>query len=260
MWVEDGRLLGRLVPPPAVCTRGTVSAAALAFFVDVVAGVAIDTDTDAWAFTSELSVRAPLAPPPAAIDGCAVILRGGKRSITCEVPMVVDGAEWGGCFIGFARVPWREGDPPKIVFDPDAAGRRPPVPPLDEPLRAAAGFTSLDPSAGVVGVELRPDLLNPAGALQGAMVAGLAEAAAEDLADHHRALGTDLHVVTELEVRYLAQNRTSPIRSRARFVGSPSEGLIRVDLVDDGGRGRLTTSALARVRPAPAPASASASA
>ena len=84
------------------------------------------------------------------------------------------------------------------------------------------------------------------------MVAGLAETAAEDLADHLRLLDTDRHVVTEIEMRFLAQNRVTPIVSSAWVVGPPSGGLIRVDLVDDGGRGRLTTSVLMRVQPAPA--------
>ena len=47
------------------------------------------------------------------------------------------------------------------------------------------------------------------------MVAGLAETAAEDLADHLRLLGTDRHVVTEIEMRFLAQNRVTPIVSSA---------------------------------------------
>ena len=76
------------------------------------------------------------------------------------------------------------------------------------------------------------------------MVAGLAETAAEDLADHLRLLGTDRHVVTEIEIRFLAQNRVSPIVSSAWPAGRPEDGLIRVDLVDDGGSGRLTTSVL----------------
>ena len=56
------------------------------------------------------------------------------------------------------------------------------------------------------------------------MVAGLAETAAEDLADHLRLLGTDRHVVTEIEMRFLAQNRSSPIVSSAWVVGPPSAG------------------------------------
>jgi acyl-coenzyme A thioesterase PaaI-like protein len=122
---------------------------------------------------------------------------------------------------------------------------------LDAPLRVVAGFRTVDASCGVVSAELRSNLLNPAGAMQGGMVAGLAEAAAEDLADHLRLAGTARHVVTELDVRYLAQARVSPIVTRAWAVGSPADGLVRVDLVDDGGTGRITTSVLARVRPAP---------
>ena len=52
---------------------------------------------------------------------------------------------------------------------------------LDKPLREEAGVEVLDASAGVVG-EVVPELLNPAGTLQGAMVALVAEAAAEELA------------------------------------------------------------------------------
>ena len=129
--------------------------------------------------------------------------------------------------------------------------RRMASPPLQEPLRAAARYRSLDPALGIVSVDLDADLLNPAGTLQGAMVAGLAETAAEDLADHLRLLGTDRHVVTEIEIRFLAQNRVSPIVSSAWVVGPPSAGTIRVDLVDDGGTGRLTTSVVLRVHPAP---------
>jgi acyl-coenzyme A thioesterase PaaI-like protein len=137
----------------------------------------------------------------------------------------------------------------KPEFDKGSVARRVSAPPIEVPLREAAGFRSLDPSTGVVAVDLRPELLNPAGALQGAMVAGLAEAAAEDLADHARLLGTARHAVTELEVRYLAQNRVTPIATTARVIDAAG-GLVRVDLHDDGGRGRLTSSVLARVRPA----------
>ena len=110
--------------------------------------------------------------------------------------------------------------------------------PLHQPLRVAGGFRAVDPSHGVVTAALQPELLNPAGAMQGAMVAGLAETAAEDFADHHRLLGADRHVVTELDVRYLAQNRVTPIASRAWSVGAAADGLVRIDLVDDDGAGR----------------------
>jgi hypothetical protein len=86
--------------------------------------------------------------------------------------------------------------------------------------------------------------------MQGAVVAGLIETAAEDFADAVLG-GTQPHVVIEMEVRYLAQNRVAPIVSSARFVGPPSEGRVRVDLFDDNGAGKLTTAAVVRVAPAP---------
>jgi acyl-coenzyme A thioesterase PaaI-like protein len=248
--LDGEHFVGILHPPPALCERGVVPAAAIVYLTDVVTGVPVDQDPDAWLFTSELSVRAPLARPPASIESWSTTLRAGRRSVTCEAPLLVDGVEWGSCFAGFSRVPRREGES-KIEIDTAGVVARGTPPPLDMPLRAAAGFETLDSARGVVTADLRFDLLNPAGALQGAMVAGLAEAAAEDLADHHRALGTDRHVVTEMEIRYLAQNRVSPIVTEARFVGPPSEGLVRVNLIDDGARGRLGSAILARVRPAP---------
>ena len=248
--LEDGQLVGHLSSPPEIAARGAVSMAAVAFLIDVVGGMTIDNDPTNWAFTSDLVIRLPLAPAPVSVDTRAVILRNGARSAICEMPLMVDGEEWGSSLISFAKVARREGDPVKPPFDAHAAVTRMPTEPLKETLRAAAGFVSRNRSQGIVAAELRTELLNPAGAMQGAVVAGLIEAAAEDLADEQ--LGGDRpYVVTEMEVRFLAQNRQSPIVSAARFVGAPSDGLIRVDLFDDDGKGRLTAAAVVRVAPAP---------
>ena len=244
--LDGDQLVGHLVSPSQIATRGAVSVAAVAFLIDVVGGMTIDVDPTCWAFTSDLSIRLPLAPAPAMVDTRLTVLRNGARSAACEIDLLVDGVEWGSSIISFAKVARRDGDPVKPPFDAKAAVTRMPAVPLDEPLRSAAGFVSIDPARGVVQADLREELLNPAGAMQGAVVAGLVETAAEDLAD--AVLGGDrAHVVTDMEVRFLAQNRQAPIASSARFVGPPSDGLIRVDLVDDGGRGRLTTAGVVRI-------------
>jgi acyl-coenzyme A thioesterase PaaI-like protein len=248
--LEDGQLVGHLHSPPEIAARGAVSVAAVAFLIDVVGGLTIDNDPTIWAFTSDLIIRLPLAPAPESVDTRAVILRNGARSAICEMPLTVGGEEWGSSLISFAKVPRREGDPVKLPFDAHAATTRMPTEPLKESLRDAAGFVSRDRSHGVVASELRTELLNPAGAMQGAVVAGLIEAAAEDLADER--LGGDRpYVVTEMEVRFLAQNRHAPIVSAARFVGDPADGLMRIDLLDDNGTGKLTTAAVVRVAPGP---------
>lgn len=248
--LDADQLVGHLVSPPEIAARGAVSMAAVAFLIDVVGGMTIDNDPTNWAFTSDLIIRLPLAPAPDSVDTRAVILRNGARSAICEMPLTVDGEEWGSSLISFAKVPRRDGDPAKPPFDAHAAVTRMPTVPLNETLRDAAGFVSRDRSQGIVASELRTELLNPAGAMQGAVVAGLIEASAEDLADSQ--LGGDRpFVVTEMEVRFLAQNRRASIVSAARFVGNAADGLIRVDLVDDDGKGKLTTAAVVRVSPGP---------
>jgi acyl-coenzyme A thioesterase PaaI-like protein len=244
--LDNGQLVGHLSSPRAIASRGAASMAAVAFLIDVVGGMTIDTDPSCWAFTSDLSIRLPRAIAPVSIETRAVILRNGGRSAVCEMPLVVDGVEWGSSLISFAKVSRRDGDPVKPPFDAHSAVTRMPLVPLDETLRSAAGFISRDRSRGEVAAELQTELLNPAGAMQGAVVAGLIEAAAEDLADELLG-GAHPYVVIEMEVRFLAQNRIAPIVSSARFVGVPSDGLVRVDLIDDDGRGRLTTSAVVRV-------------
>jgi acyl-coenzyme A thioesterase PaaI-like protein len=56
-------------------------------------------------------------------------------------------------------------------------------------LREEAGIEVIDAAEGVVQVEVTPGLRNPAGTLQGAMVALLAEAAAPPLRAQQHARG-----------------------------------------------------------------------
>ena len=248
--LRDGIMVGDVRSLPATLVHGALRVSAVVFFVDAVAGIAIDTDPEMWAFTSDLSVRLPVVPAPERIVGRADVLRVGRRSATVAVPLQLPGGEDLGLgLVGFARVARREGDPPKPDIDRMGlaevwAG----VAPLDVPLREAAGVRVLDAASGEVELALKPDLLNPAGALQGAMVALVAEAAAEELAT---AAAGSPQVVTDIDVRYLAQSRQGPIRSRSRFIGPPSDGSIAVDLVDVT-LDKLVTTVTLRTHPAPA--------
>jgi len=246
----DGDVLGgELIHVPAMAENGSMPIAALVFLVDAVAGVSIDTDPDAWAFTADLSVRLVAPMPSSTIDATTTILRNGARSAIARVDLAADGAPIGTSISTFSRVARRPTDPPKPPFDVASTISRLRVDPLDTTLRAACGFVEGAAPGVVIGM-LRPDLLNPAGAMQGAIVAALAECAATDLADAHRAMDVDHHAVVDIDVRYLAQNRADPIVATASFVGPSSGGMIAVDLVDDGGRGRRTTTVIARMAPA----------
>jgi acyl-coenzyme A thioesterase PaaI-like protein len=244
---EGGRLVLDLEPQAEALQHGVVRASVLSFVVDAVAGIAIDDDPDAWWLTSDLSVRTRPEPATTVISGVSRVLRHGGRSVTCAVELTAgDGSLVGAGAAGFARVRRREGDPPKPLVTPDDAvqifrGRAT----LSLPLREEAGIQTVDAAAGVVEVDLTAELLNPAGTMQGAMVALVAEAAAEDLAAD-RADGPV--VVTDLDLRYLARTGAGPVRTRSRLLGDRPDSPIEVHLVDES-TGTLTTLVYARAVP-----------
>lgn len=247
---DEGDLVAHLTTMPATTVEGALRASVVVYLVDVAAGIQVDTDPEAWTFTSDLSLRLPRAAAPPRLDARTTVLRGGRRSVTADVALTDEtGAPWGWSTIGFTRVPRRPGDPPKPTVDPadlSAAWER--IPLLDEPLRAAVDIRVLEPSRGEAEIDVRPDLTNPAGALQGAMVALVVESAAEELASHRAGAP---RFVTELDLRFLGQGRVGPVRSRAWFIGPPDDEVIRVELRDAGADDKLLTTALARTRPLP---------
>ena len=96
-------------------------------------------------------------------------------------------------------------------------------------------------------MQVTPELRNPAGTLQGAMVALFAEAAAEELASARFDMDA---VVTELDLRYLAQTAEGPVQSVCTLLGDGPDAPIQVEL-SDRSSGRLTTLAYARTATIP---------
>jgi acyl-coenzyme A thioesterase PaaI-like protein len=233
----------------AVLHHGALRLSVLTFLVDVSAGVTLDTDPDSWTFTTDLSLRMPVRPAPGRVTASTTILRQGRRSAHGLVEVVDDqkrlvatGA------IGFAHVPRKSEDPPKPLVTPQLMAQRfTGLERLSSPLREEAGIVPIDRAKGVVEMAVRPEVCNPAGTLQGAMVALVAESAAEDLAT---ALAGQPVVVTELDIRYLAQAKVGPVRTESRLLGKSPHDPVEVRLTDVG-TGRLSTLVYARAIPAP---------
>lgn len=246
---HDGEFRLSLHPRAELLHHGALRASIVAFLIDVAAGVILDDDPAAWMLTSDMSVRMRPIPAPAFLSTRTTILRRGRRSATASVDLVTDqGEPVATGAIGFARVQRREVDPVKppaspgrmsVMFD----GSRT----LDRPLREEAGIVVLDPVAGALEMQVTPELRNPAGTLQGAMVALFAEAAAEELAT---ARFNTAAVVTELDLRYLAQTGEGPVRSECTLLGDGPDAPIQVEL-SDRSTGRLTTLVYARTATIP---------
>jgi acyl-coenzyme A thioesterase PaaI-like protein len=245
---DDDLILG-LVPGPITCDGGAVRISVLALIADIVGGWYADLHAgEDWIFTTDLSIVAPARPAPRRVSATGRALRIGKGTAMTEVAVVDEtGRSFAHSQLGFVRMPRRPGDPDK----PGKAQQRQQwtvQPSITEPVAVAAGCRVTDPASGRVEVELTDELRNPAGAMQGAMVALVGEVSAAALSAH--LLGRP-RVVTELHVRFLAMGRVGPIVAEAWPIGDPADGSVRVELRDTGSEGRLMTAVLARTDNAP---------
>jgi len=116
---------------------------------------------------------------------------------------------------------------------------------LDRPILEALPVAVVDAAAGHLSVDVRPYLFNSFRAVQGGVIALLAEAAgAEALGAAHGVDGSGF-VVTDLQIAYLALGRVGPVMTSARVLGSGADGptVAVVELRDHGAEGRLMTVA-----------------
>ncbi len=247
--VEEGDLVLELTPQRESLHHGVVRASVLSFIIDVVAGIPLDQDPDVWTLTSDMSVRMRPMPAPERIDATNIIVRQGRRTGTCLVELRTDrGEPIATGAIGFTKIPRKATDPPKpnvpighipvLFHDPGS---------LTWPLREEAGIEVIHAADGVVQVEVTSALRNPAGTLQGAMVALVAEAAAEDL------LATRFEtpvVVTDLDLRYLRRTEMGPVRTQSRLLGTGVDAPVLVELTDTS-TDQITTLVFARAVAAP---------
>jgi acyl-coenzyme A thioesterase PaaI-like protein len=189
-------------------------------------------------------VRMRCVTAPRLITAINQVIRRGRRSVTCTVELTDgDGASFAAGAIGFASIPRKETDPPKPPVALEAAPELfADLPGLTRPLREEAGIEVIDAENGVVQVEVTPALRNPVGTLQGAMVALLAEAAAEELLAART--GTPV-VITDLDLRYLAQAPIGPVRATARALDDTLLPAVEISLVDTS-TDTLTTLVYAR--------------
>ena len=239
-----------LEPYANICHHGTVRLAVLAAAIDIVGSLNTrEIAGNLPAHTSDLSVRAPSRCVPAMIVARRKLLRVGRRVITTGVEL-----EAGDRSFAYGETNFTLGVSARARGDDLVKRGMPEVidsVPLLRPLHEEVGIEVVDAAKGCVQVEMREVLCNPGGgAMQGALVALLCEVSAESLAEAAHGVP---QILTELDLRYLAATRVGPIVSRACWIGTPEEGMIRVELRDRGTGDRVTATALLRCRSAPAP-------
>ena len=204
---------------------GGVRVGVLATLVDVVGGaVAARVLRPDWLATADLAVRrtGPVCGPW--VEARGSVVRRGRTTLVIEALVVsvdddgraveLDGAPadpvaWAS--MTFAVLPARNPSssvqsaddlPMRWAFDGGA---------LDGPVLDALPVEVLDGPAGTVSVPVRPYLRNSFGALQGGVIAMVAEAAGAEALGAAAGGDASSVVVTDLQIAYLALGRVGPV-------------------------------------------------
>lgn len=240
--------------PQVASADGGVRAGVLATLVDVVGGmVAARVLCPERLATADLCLQVVGPVTGAWVEARASVLRRGRTTMVLEVLVVAanegigdrrpgepEPVAWS--TITFAVLP---GDP--TASPPQATELRSQwefsSDGLDVPVLQALGVTVVDPPSGRLSVPVRSYLHNSFQAVQGGVMAIIAEAAGAEAVG--AALGGDASsvVVTDLQVAYLSLGRVGPIVSEAKVLeaGSGDGASAVVELRDAGADGRLTT-------------------
>ena len=231
-----------VTPYPEVCVHDTLRATVVASAADLVGGFAAReiAGTDAT-FTMDLSVRIPHPGRPARLVAHAEPLRAGRRFVTTGMRLAAGTETFAWGETTFTRLPRPDGHAvPEALETPTDL----PFRPLTRPLDQEVGVETDPAVPGRVLLPLGAPHRNPEGAVQGAIVALLAECAALSLAGGRA-------VVTGLDLRYLRAASRGPVEARASWLGDPARGALRVVQRDLARPERPTASALVAVGPTP---------
>lgn len=232
--VDGGTATARGEVHPEMCLPGTdrLRTSVLATWADVVTGfIAVQAMSPRIPLTLDLEVQVEQAPAAGSAVVCeAATLKVGRSVLVTEAAFrdVRTGAPLAAALASFIASP-----NPEHVFASEFPTVVDMSAPPRGPLAARAGCTVVAP--GVAEIPHRPGNLNSSGAIQGGMVALVAEEAATSLLDTPAPLRS-------LSVRYLR-----PLSAgRARAVATAGAGGLAVVRISDAGTGKLGTIVTAR--------------
>jgi len=253
---DDGARRSRAWMPvvPELCTdHGHARAGALATLVDVIGGgLAANAAAPDWIATADLTLHLVRgAAAGTTVEARGEILRAGRTTVVMEVSLVDDAERaLGLATMSFSVLPRRESNPDiGAVRGQGPATMATNASRLDVPLFDALRAEVVDADLGILAVPVSDWSQNSMGAMQGGVVAMVAEYAAETAL---RAASGQSLVVADLQLTYLGFGRVGPVRTQADVLGldaATGRGVVRVDLVDAGAENRaMTVARVAAIR------------
>ncbi len=245
----DGALDGFLPVTDAIRTgSGEPLLGAVATWVDMMGGMAsIRACTPDRVATADMTLHLVPTGGTDELTGTMHIRRRGRRTLVVEVELRGDRHQPAGlATISFAVLPQPPGAPVLPVVE---AGRRAVLPGMAvgaRPFVDAVGLVRVD--EGVIETEIRPQVRNSLGALNGGFLTAGIDAAAADAAS---AVFDGPAETVELHIAFLELGRVGPVRARAELLGgrddaaSSRRATLSVEVTDDGQDGRVLTRASA---------------
>ena len=239
------------VTPFVTTVDGGVRSGVLATLVDVVGGaIAARVLLPDWMATADLTMQliGPVHGPW--VEARGALVRRGRTTLVIEAQVVCVDDDGGASTVDgrpAGPVAWAS-----MTFSvmssrnpssPGTVGRRPARRDGRSPGAGSTGPSStpwrievLDAAAGRLSVPVLPYLHNSFGAMQGGVIALVAEAAGAEALAAARGLDGDAFVVTDLQIAYLALGRIGPVVTSARVLGTGPDGRAGavVELRDSG--------------------------
>jgi uncharacterized protein (TIGR00369 family) len=242
--VDAGRSRAFMPIVAEMCTdQGHARIGALATLIDVIGGgLAASSAQPDWIATADLTVHLVAGTRPGSVvEARAEVLRAGRTTIVMEVALVDDDARnLGLATMSFSVLPGRATNPDMSeVRESGPSTMAVETSRLAQPLPEMLGVEVRDAAAGVVDVPITDWARNSMGAMQGGVVAMVAELAAEAAA---REAARAPLVVSDLHLTYVGFGRVGPVRTQADVLrATPGAATTRVRLVDEGAERRLMT-------------------
>ena len=243
---EKTRCVVRAPVVPEICTdRGGVHVGVVATLVDVLgATLAIRALYPDWIATAGLSIYIIRPAKSGTVVASGTVIRAGQSINVIDVDISEElsdsthpSTSIGAAIMTFSRLPRRkdtievEADSVNgINFALERSG-------LSRRYLDEVGLRILDETAGVIEIKMTDYVRNSFGAIQGGIVALLADVAGQCAA--RAATGQPL-ITKDITVHYLSQGRVGPFRTRARMLRKTGDtALTRVEVVDTGANNRL---------------------
>ena len=236
---------------PEICTdRGGVHVGVVATLVDILGGgLAIRAIYPDWIATADLSIYTTERAALGTITASGTVIRAGQTTLVIEVDILQEAGDCaspissiGWAMMTFSRLPRRkdtivlnERSTEAIAFGVQESG-------LSRPYLDEVGVRILEEAAGVAEINMSDYVRNSFRALQGGIVALLADVAGQQAA---RAAMKRPVISRDLTIHYLSQGKVGPFRTRAKVVRKASgSALTRVEVIDTGASNRLIAVAM----------------